>query len=297
MHAILPRVTLRRIIWGIAVLATVYVVIGVLLGSTDGSWKTNDWYSMIAGLLFFGVGASLAVAHEHQQERTKEILANQNLLLDRYRADQRTALLDMKSTMTAIREMMRVRHVPSVEAVEPASTTGGPATETPPPPDDSGELEGLDLSDRPPKERMLLERFAIEQAIIGAKEGEAAIRDLLEPAMVYVLGEPAGDISVPGQGTESNILHFTIDDEDEDESKEQLLVPIFTRADVLEDALIRTPDWQIYSVLEVNGGILLTNLERGVIPVVDPWSRFEFQLSPNAPEGPSADTDASELTQ
>jgi hypothetical protein len=297
----LPRVTLPRIIGGIAVLATTYVVVGVFLGSTDGSWKATDWYSMIAGVLFFGVGAGLAVAHEHQQERTAQILVNQNLLLDKYHAtldDQGTALRAVNTTMTAIKEEMtiRVQHVPSVEAVDPSSTAEWPETEAPQPPGEAEEdagraLEGLTLSDGTPEERMLLERFALERAVVGAREGGAAIRELLKPAMVYVLGKPAGNTSVPGQGTESNILHFRIDDDD---GKEQMLAPIFTRADVLRNALMRNPDWQTLAVLEVNGGDLLENLDGDVILVIDPWSRFEFRLLPDAAKGSSANADGTE---
>jgi hypothetical protein len=285
--------------WGIVVLAVAYVIVGVLLGSTEKTWGPNDWYSMIAGLLFFCVGAGLAVAHEHQQERTEQILAKQQLLLDKYHETldhQGMALREVSTTITAIREQMRVRHVPSVEAGDASGRAEWPTTEGPVPPGDLEEgpdrdWEGLDLSDRPPEARMLLERFALEQAIVGATDGELAIRNLLEPAMVYVLGQPAGDTSVPGKGTESDILHFAIGD---DEGDERWLAPIFTRADVLRDALIRNPDWQDQNLLEVNGGTLLKNLDSDVTAVIDPWSRFEFWLPSDAAEGSSVDADGTE---
>ena len=115
-------------------------------------------------------------------------------------------------------------------------------------------------------------------ALRGDKtDAVATVKDQFGKSDVYALGHPAGDTSVAGHGTESDLLHFTIDDP-EAEGKEKVLLPVFTRPDIMREALIRNPDWQQLSVLQVNGKALLENVDDEVIIVINPWSRLEFQI-------------------
>jgi hypothetical protein len=112
-------------------------------------------------------------------------------------------------------------------------------------------------------------------ALRGDQGDVEKVKDQFTKTDVYALGEPAGDTSVPGTGTESDLLHFTIDDED---GGEKVMLPVFTRPDVMREALIRNPDWQSLSVLQINGKALLENVDPEVSIVINPWSRLEFQL-------------------
>lgn len=115
-------------------------------------------------------------------------------------------------------------------------------------------------------------------ALKGDKpEAVTAVKDQFGKTDVYCLGQPAGDLSVPGQGSESDLLHFTVDDA---KGVERVMLPVFTRPDIMKEALLRNPDWQTLSVLQVNGRALLDNVDDDVIIVINPWSRLEFQLPP-----------------
>lgn len=105
------------------------------------------------------------------------------------------------------------------------------------------------------------------------------VRQQFEKTDVYALGYPAGDTSVPGQGTESDLLHFTINDET---GTERTMLPVFTRPEVMRDALLRNPEWQTLSVLQVHGKDLLDHVGLDVTVVINPWSSLEFQLLPLA---------------
>jgi len=86
---------------------------------------------------------------------------------------------------------------------------------------------------------------------------------------VYALGQPAGDTSIPGQGTESDLLHFTAEDE---QGNERIYLPVFTRPELMREALLRNVEWQSMSVLQVNGGALLDNVDNDVCIVINPWT-------------------------
>lgn len=103
----------------------------------------------------------------------------------------------------------------------------------------------------------------------------ASVREQFNKTDIYALGQPAGDTSVPGQGTESDLLHFTIDD---DKGGEKVMLPVFTRPDIMRTALLRNPEWQMLSVLQVNGKALLENVDNDVTVVINPWSQLEFQI-------------------
>lgn len=120
-----------------------------------------------------------------------------------------------------------------------------------------------------------LSRLALEGAIKAAPDPQALARVLRE-TQIFAVGKPAGDTSVPGYGTESEIVHF---EAGEGRSK-RTLMPLFTSTPILRDALIRNPAWQSQAVLEIDGGALLDNRDPDVTLVIDPWSPLEYQLPP-----------------
>ena len=82
------------------------------------------------------------------------------------------------------------------------------------------------------------------------------------------------------QGSESDLLHFTIHDA---QGAERVMLPVFTQPEIMRAALARNPDWQTLSVLQVQGQALLENVHPDVIVVINPWSRLEFQLPRDRP--------------
>jgi len=106
-----------------------------------------------------------------------------------------------------------------------------------------------------------------------------AIRTELGKANVFCLGQPAGHMATAQQGSESDLLHFTIHDA---QGAERVMLPVFTQPEIMRAALARNPDWQTLSVLQVQGQALLENVHPDVIVVINPWSRLEFQLPPAA---------------
>lgn len=290
-----------RLIYPIIAVTLVYLGIGLTLAITDHNWRTTDTFSMVAGLLFFGIGTTLAVFHLIGQENEDEILQKQGTILTR----QGTILRDVHRDVKRVLDLGPAKRLPSGKPNEskvgfreapieldtardlavshPEAASAGMVGLLSPPPaagqDGSpvtGALTGLELASRVDEKRQVLERFALESAI-EADAGDRVVRDLLRAADIFVLGQPAGDTSVPGQGTESDILHFTVDDA---EGHEQVLMPVFTRPDVMRSALQRNPDWQDQSVLQVSGGDLLANRDGDVTLVIDPWSSLEFQIPP-----------------
>jgi hypothetical protein len=107
-----------------------------------------------------------------------------------------------------------------------------------------------------------------------------AIRAELSRAEILCLGQPAGHMATSQQGSESDLLHFTIHDA---QGAERVMLPVFTQPEIMRAALARNPDWQTLSVLQVQGQALLENVHPDVIVVINPWSRLEFQLPPAAP--------------
>jgi len=107
-----------------------------------------------------------------------------------------------------------------------------------------------------------------------------AIRAELSSAEIFCLGQPAGHMATSQQGSESDLLHFTIHDA---QGAERVMLPVFTQPEIMRAALARNPDWQTLSVLQVQGQALLENVHPDVIVVINPWSRLEFQLPPAAP--------------
>lgn len=102
-----------------------------------------------------------------------------------------------------------------------------------------------------------------------------AIPHALRQTPVYALGKPAGTVK-DGHGTESDLLHFTIDSETPGE--EIVMLPVFTGTEPMRTALLRNPDWQTLSVLEINGAALADNIDSDVHIVIDPWTGGEWQI-------------------
>jgi hypothetical protein len=109
---------------------------------------------------------------------------------------------------------------------------------------------------------------------LKSSAGTGLVRKELEKTDIYALGHPAGDTSVPGYGTESDVLHFSIDEE----GKERVMLPVFTRPEIIRDALLKNPEWQTLSVLLINGKSLLDSADPEVTVVVNPWSDMEYQI-------------------
>ena len=108
------------------------------------------------------------------------------------------------------------------------------------------------------------------------------IRSELSRADIFCLGQPAGQMATAQQGSESDLLHFTIHDA---QGSEQVMLPVFTQPEIMRAALARNPDWQTLAVLQVQGQALLEHVHTDVIIVINPWSRLEYQLPPTGRTG------------
>ena len=111
----------------------------------------------------------------------------------------------------------------------------------------------------------------------------AGVRKQFGNTRIYALGHTAGDTSIPGFGTESNILHFTLEDH---EGAERTLLPIFTGPQFVVEALKRNPEWQTLSVLLMDGKALLASADPEVTIVLNPWSELECQIPVRADHKP-----------
>jgi hypothetical protein len=141
--------------------------------------------------------------------------------------------------------------------------------------------QGLDSSFFVPAAEEPVEQQALEAAIADESlswRKLPIVIGLVARTNVYALGEPAGDVSVPGQGTESDLLHFTVDSD----GQERVMLPVFTRSDLMSEALARNPNWGSLSVLELDGEDLLRAYDPDVTLVLNPWSSLEFQIPPEA---------------
>ena len=108
------------------------------------------------------------------------------------------------------------------------------------------------------------------------------VRQAFRSSEVWVLGLPAGEVSNAGHGSESEILHFSVDEAGEEEM--QFLLA-FTSVDTLRQALLRNPEWAAQmSVLQVDGGALLENIEKDVVIVVNPWTPLEYEVGGKEPD-------------
>ncbi len=58
------------------------------------------------------------------------------------------------------------------------------------------------------------------------------------------------------------------------------MLPVFTRVQLMQDPLLRNPEWQTHQILRISGGSLMANIDPVVTLVINPWSSLEFQLPP-----------------
>jgi hypothetical protein len=120
-----------------------------------------------------------------------------------------------------------------------------------------------------------------------------AVRFAVSRANVFALGEPAGNRTEHG-GSESDLLHFTVDDPD---GTEKVMLPLFSAPDYMAVPLQRNPEWQSMSVLQLDGDETLRNVDPDVTVVINPWSRLEFQLPPLAQASDPSDGSAEQPSQ
>jgi prevent-host-death family protein len=101
------------------------------------------------------------------------------------------------------------------------------------------------------------------------------VRHALTEIDVLTLGHPAGDTSIPGAGTESEIVTYT-DQTGPDQAWN--LLPVFTHVDILRSALEHNPEWQTLAVLRIGGKELVENIDPDLVIVVNPGSDLEFRI-------------------
>jgi len=173
------------------------------------------------------------------------------------------ALIFAWSTDQRLRRFVEISEVRNLKATL-RETVAEPESSPPVPADEIvGQVENSESA------------IALAGAIRAGADTEG-IAALLRGTDVLALGESAGEMSAQGQSTESDLLHFEV----EHEGTRRVMLPIFTRAEALRDAVLRNPDWQSLSILQVNGGSLLENRDPDVTLVLNPWSSLEFQIPP-----------------
>ncbi len=126
----------------------------------------------------------------------------------------------------------------------------------------------------------------VEVAIaLGGDEPDAleTVRRAFLASRIYALGRPAGDIE-GNRGSQSDVLHFTIDDPS---GAEMTMLPVYTRAEIMRESLLRNPEWQTLGVLEIEASALADNVDPDVAIVINPWSPLEFQFPARDPHAVS----------
>lgn len=140
-------------------------------------------------------------------------------------------------------------------------------------------MEGS-ISDGLRKESPLMANMHPLEVLIAikrtSKEHDKKIREEFSRTDIYALGMAAGETKPDGSGTEGDLLHFAIDDEES--GQEKIMFPVFTRPDAIREAITRNPDWLQLSVLQVKGDDLLEHLEHDVTIVINPWTDIEYQF-------------------
>jgi hypothetical protein len=251
---------------GLGVVGAIVVIVLAFWVSDKGSfWHVFDHVAAglaVLGLLLALPALSYAVSTEHLARRA-------NSRLDHLSSENRLVTFPTPPTtlaQAAGADFSGTTPSSLNEFVEPGHGDSPPV-----------ERAVAELGSQPSVDvEQILQRTSLESAI-KAGAGDAAVRELLSQSEVLALGEPAGDTSVPGQGSESNILHFSIDEAGND----RWFMPVFTRAEFIESAVQRTPEWESYGVIELNGQELLAARDKDVTLVINPWSSLEFQLPPN----------------
>lgn len=123
-----------------------------------------------------------------------------------------------------------------------------------------------------------LDTASLEEAIRSAESDPdpvAAVRNALTDAIVFAVGMPASDAAASAAGGASAVVTYP-----SEEDEKVVMLPVFTRVDVLQEALSREPEWQTLEVLQLSGRQLVQNVDPYVTIVIDPWSDLEFHLPP-----------------
>jgi hypothetical protein len=118
---------------------------------------------------------------------------------------------------------------------------------------------------------------ALESAIMLADglAGATLVREHLARSTVYTLGRLPAEFAASGSAPESDILHFRAGDQ---HSGEHMVTPVFTRPEAMSVALRSNPAWNALTVIAVQGGSLLENLDLDVTVVINPWTPLEFHV-------------------
>lgn len=173
-----------------------------------------------------------------------------------YLSDHEKELRYFQEAAGLYRQAGRESDAQRIDSVIGGSVIAGTAATEPP--------EAL----RPPSEGLL----RLEAALESDERDRGLVREAIRGTEVYALGQQVNEL---GEAPSSDLLHFTIDSDD---GTELTMLPIFTRADTMRTALLRNPEWQEFSVLEINGRALLDNIDTDVNVVVNPWTPAEFVL-------------------
>lgn len=120
-----------------------------------------------------------------------------------------------------------------------------------------------------------LERFLASEE----SPDQAAVDGFLQESPILTLGYPAGETSALGHGTENDLLHFSIDDEN---GNELIMLPIFTNFEFMRDSIYRVPEWRVLAILACEWRQLWEHIDDDVTVVVNPWSPLEYQFRPRA---------------
>jgi hypothetical protein len=209
------------------------------------------WASVVLGLMLLAVASwclpVITTLKIGGAEFTKEISVRENIPVIRLR--RAPVMAD-----PAPEDILRITHEPGSRATVPASCS---------------KVDAADASKV---------REVLQEAVANAKkapDGQGIVRRALRRASVYALGEPAGDVK-ERRGTQSDLLEYKIDGKRPGE--ELVMLPVFTSFNHIQTALLRNPDWQTLSILQLNGEELDANVGDEVHIVIDPWTTDEYQL-------------------
>jgi hypothetical protein len=119
----------------------------------------------------------------------------------------------------------------------------------------------------------------LDAAIAGRARGSGKLADVLRSLTtsdIYALGRVESDASATGADAKSDLLQFAV----EADGKPRFIMPVFTQPEILRQALLRNPDWQTQSVLEMSGSDLLPAIGDDVTVIINPWSDLEYEIPP-----------------
>lgn len=138
---------------------------------------------------------------------------------------------------------------------------------------DTERVELPPLPQPPPIPGAGLPALPPESDLDKAIRTETDIEGAFRHAKVLVLGQPAGKELPDGRHEESEIVHFYDEELPPPDGEKPAFVPVFTRPELMRGALLKKPDWQTLSILEVDGNGLLNNLSSDARVILNPWSK------------------------